>query len=802
MATQKPDLADVSRRFLNMLLREREVRPRAHLIAERAAAVVPDGAAVVYLLETLDDSPYWVAKALIGDIHMEEAFAPFESGALGVLGAERKPVLRQSANLVREDYAHLHTSRTVVSLACVPIPNDEELIGAIEVLSFSGAVDRDDVTQLMEIAEQAGAAFVSARAYEDERNTHLSSISRLAQLYDLEKVFNSTLEMDALLPIIASKFREVLDVQAVNIWMVKDDSELLLMSQAGEDPTVSEGAALRAGEGLVSEVSDSGEAKFTADPADPYLVQRNAGLEEPRIFSLMAAPLMVKEEEVGVVEVLNKQNGIPFDDDDLFFLISVAETAAAALNNAALLQAERKVEILETLVKVSTEITSTLNLDRVLHAVVTMPSAVVGYERAAIALEERGKLRLRAVSGMDEVQAGDPDVERLRELLDWVSISSGPLHISQHENEINADREETRAKFERYFAESGMRGFYALPLADDEGRVGVLCFESSDPDFLSEAHTEMIRVLAGQATVALRNASLYTEVPFIGVLEPFLQKKQKFLAMEKRRRALLLVVCAAAVLFLAVFPIPMRVDGDAVVEPLRSSQVQPAVGGVISKVYVHEGEHVSQGQILADLQDWPFRAALAVAQAKFETANLEMSRALAANEGTEAGMQRVQADYWGSEVERARRRLESTHLRTMINGWVATPHIEEFVGRAVKAGDTVVEVADNSETLVDVAIPEQDVNLLRVGESGALKLDSSPTRTFHGKVSIVSPKAEAQGDDRFFYARVTVPNPAGRLLAGMHGRGKLYVGWRPVGYVLFRRPAMWIYSKLWSWFGW
>jgi len=516
----------------------------------------------------------------------------------------------------------------------------------------------------------------------------------------------------------------------------------------------------------------------------------------------MAAPLMVKEEEVGVVEVLNKQNGIPFDDDDLFFLISVAETAAAALNNAALLQAERKVEILETLVKVSTEITSTLNLDRVLHAVVTMPSAVVGYERAAIALEERGKLRLRAVSGMDEVQAGDPDVERLRELLDWVSISSGPLHISQHENEINADREETRAKFERYFAESGMRGFYALPLADDEGRVGVLCFESSDPDFLSEAHTEMIRVLAGQATVALRNASLYTEVPFIGVLEPFLQKKQKFLAMEKRRRALLLVVCAAAVLFLAVFPIPMRVDGDAVVEPLRSSQVQPAVGGVISKVYVHEGEHVSQGQILADLQDWPFRAALAVAQAKFETANLEMSRALAANEGTEAGMQRVQADYWGSEVERARRRLESTHLRTMINGWVATPHIEEFVGRAVKAGDTVVEVADNSETLVDVAIPEQDVNLLRVGESGALKLDSSPTRTFHGKVSIVSPKAEAQGDDRFFYARVTVPNPAGRLLAGMHGRGKLYVGWRPVGYVLFRRPAMWIYSKLWSWFGW
>ena len=81
-----------------------------------------------------------------------------------------------------------------------------------------------------------------------------------------------------------------------------------------------------------------------------------------------------------------------------------------------------------------------------------------------------------------------------------------------------------------------MRGFYAVPLADDEGRVGILSFESSDPDCLTSAHLEMIKVLASQATVALRNASLYKEVPFIGVLQPFFQRKRKFLALEKHRR--------------------------------------------------------------------------------------------------------------------------------------------------------------------------------------------------------------------------------------------------------------------------
>jgi hypothetical protein len=49
---------------------------------------------------------------------------------------------------------------------------------------------------------------------------------------------------------------------------------------------------------------------------------------------------------------------------------------------------------------------------------------------------------------------------------------------------------------------------------------------------------------------------------------------------------------------------------------------------------------------------------------------------------------------------------------------------------------------------------------------------------------------------------VEVPNPGNLMRAGMRGRAKLAVGWRPVGYVLFRRPFMWVYAKLWSWFGW
>ena len=123
--------------------------------------------------------------------------------------------------------------------------------------------------------------------------------------------------------------------------------------------------------------------------------------------------------------------GLQFDDDDLFTLVQVSGSAAQALHNASLLEAERKVEILQTLVQVSGEITSTLNLERVLRAVVNGPGAVVPYERAAIALEQRGRLQLKAISGMEQINPDDPDVSRLREMLQWASLLNEEIFVTQ-----------------------------------------------------------------------------------------------------------------------------------------------------------------------------------------------------------------------------------------------------------------------------------------------------------------------------------------------------------------------------------
>ena len=142
----------------------------------------------------------------------------------------------------------------------------------------------------------------------------------------------------------------------------------------------------------------------------------------------------------------------------------------------------------------------------------------------------------------------------------------------------------------------------------------------------------------------------------------------------------------AGALFLVLCPLPLRVDGDATVAPAHTAQVMPEVEGIVKAVYVREGSRVKAGQVLAQLEPWNYEAGLAAARAKYQTALSEMNRALAANDGTEAGIHQVQADYWVAELKRAQERLDRTQLRSPIDGVVATPHLENLLGETPRPG--------------------------------------------------------------------------------------------------------------------
>jgi multidrug resistance efflux pump/GAF domain-containing protein len=785
------------------LLATPEVAARAALLADAVRMALPGSACALYSLRS---SAFWIALGVSDEISVVDPSIPATAPLFAPLLESPRPTAYSAGQLAREDYAHIHVVRTIRSIGYLPLLREQELVGTFEIVGFSDPLTEAALQSIEGLAQLAVTALGSAEQYEEQRQNLLDSIHRLTQLYDLEKSLNETLDFEPLLELIPPKIAAMLPCQAIHLWMF-DGGRLRLVATWGEDATTEVGATEDAGEGYVGDMAEEGVPVLINDPEDPRLATRNQRARGGQaVTDVLLVPLIEhakdgSESELGVLEAINKEGGAGFTDDDLFFMSSMSETVSSALKNASLMHAERKLEILEALVHVSSEITSTLRLDRLLQIIVNSPQSVLPFERCSIALDNRGRLQLKAVSGMATIPTGDVQVEQLGELLQWISTYDRQLLIRQHDGEPETEDAQVRAAVGKHFESSGYRALFALPLADDQGRVGLLLYESSDPDFLEVAHIEMIKVLAGQTTVAIRNALLYREVPLIGLLEPLVQRKQAFLRSDRKRQAMMLGSVAAVILLLIFCPLPLRISGTAVVAPQIIATLAAPVEGTIANVYAREGQHVSRGEVLATMDDWSWRNQLASAQAKYEAAMLAMQGDLARH-SAQAGEDRTQADFLRAEMERTRLRIANAQLRSPINGIVMTPDMQNAAGEHLNAGATFAQVLDLASARINIAVDQEDAYLVRAGQKAAIKLNSFPAQTLRGQVFSISPEAQPSADGRVFYAHVLVPNGSAELRTGMDGRAKISTGFRPAGFVLLRRPALWLWKHVWDWIGW
>lgn len=688
------------------------------------------------------------------------------------------------------------------------LPGPHGSAGVIEVLNKkSGEFTAEEAVFVEEASRLTGAALETHQELEREHHSQLGTIERLTALYDISRIFNSTLELEHLLPVVAEKIQDILGARACNIWLVDAQAqEVYFSQQAGEDPTTQEGTRAPLGEGLVGEVAKQGEARLVADASEePLLEARREEAEEFEIESVMCVPLLKEEQVLAVVEVVNKRDGTPFDEDDLFFLTSLGEQAAIALNNANLLEAERKVHELDALLAISKEITSTLNLDHVLTTVVHQAATVVPFERCVIGLFDRNRFVLGAVSGETTVPQ-NREMDELRSLLEWVAEQPGAVRADASEEGWQVSPEEGRARLVSYLETHEVHGFYALPLQDDQGTVGVLALLSREAEFLSENHLEVLSILANQTTVAIRNARLYQEVPLMSLWQPLVERKQKLQAIPYGRWLEIGWRVGLVALLLVVIPWKMRFGVNATVVPADRRVVSAETEGIVESVLVHEGDQVARGAVLAQIDDGDNRVRLEQAEADLALARRRLAEADAGRDLAGVSQARLRLEQHEAEVALYRYKVEKAKLLAPIDGVVVTPKVEEKVGQRLRVGDTFCEVVEQDRLAVEMNVPEGDVDLIEPGVGVAIKLNTFPTHTLRGKVERVSAKTITAEEKQFFVVRAVFPNPEKKVRPGMVGRAKITAvggwfesGWYPVGYVFLRAPARWVWRKAWAW---
>jgi len=703
------------------------------------------------------------------------------------------------------------TRDRIRSALYAPVTGASGCTGVIEALNKrAGEFSAADLHFLEEAARLAGQALDNLAAMESERSSQLVTLERLTALYDLGRTFTSTLELDQLMPIVAGKIRDILGASACNLWLVDTEaSQLYVAKQAGDDPSVEEGSRAPLNEGLFAEIIQQATPKLIESAGKDENLEERQKAAEFEIDSWMAAPLRKEDEVLGVVEIVNKSDGSAFDEDDLFFLSSISEQAAVALHNANLLEAERKVNALDALLKISKEITSTLDLDHVLTTVVHQASSVVPFDKCVIGFFDRGRFVLGAVSGETEVPKSR-EMDDLQSRLEWVSTQEQPIWADLYEDGWHVDPEESRAQFVSFLQAHEYNGLYALPLRDDQGTLGAMALLSNDADFLNAANKETLGILANQTTVAIRNAQLYQQVPLANLLQPLAQRKEKLLAAVPQGRWRQYLERAALIaLLLTVVPWPMRVGTDATVVPAEKRVVSSIPGGVVERIFVHEGDLVQPGQPLAQLDANEDRVRLAQAEAALAQARRDLAEAEFHNDPSVAGQAKIRADLHEAEVRLEQQRISDAELRAPIGGIVVTPKIEERVGTMVHPGEGFCEIVEQDRMAAEMSVPETDLPLLSIGNPVALKLNAFPAVTFKGMVERIGAQTKAEAGDQYFLVRAVFDNLGARARDGMVGRARVrsvggwfQSGWYPIGFVIFRAPFRWLWQKAWSWSPW
>ncbi len=595
-------------------------------------------------------------------------------------------------------------------------------------------------------------------------------LGQLRLLWEISQEFNSSLDLQVLLPQVFHRVLGALRASAGSLWVAEGDQLRCVLAQGGAGARMV-GATMPVGTGFVGDVASRQKTTVVTHALQDPRFEAGAAAtgEREAMESVMATAMVAGGVTVGAIQVADKDGGrAVFDAADRSLLEGLAAAAATAIRNARLLEAEKRVGGLANLLEISREISSTLDLDRVLRTVVNAAARELAFDRGAVGIFEKGSFELRAIAGQEQFDPDDSAVRDLGVRAEWAAGRGETFYLTDREDPVTDAERTFLVIFADDLAKDDVRSGLYLPLADEEGTLGVLALEAHRTDFATPAQQELAGILAAQTAVAIRNAQLYQQVPLAETLGGLAAKRRALFALPKRRLQVIGAAVAVTLALLTLVRWPLRVGGaEPRFRPLQRAEVRAFAPGVVEQVLVREGTVVERGAPLAVLRNPDLRAGRAAAEAEAQVAEREAARARSGGDAATARLELVRSEAYRREAELLGTQVDALVRRAPVGGVVLTARPEELVGRQLDAGAELVVVGRLDTLELDLTVAQRDINRVRPGQEVRLRVDAMPQRTFRGRVTTVGAlPVEGDGDPRY-PVRALVPNPTGELRPGM-----------------------------------
>ena len=176
-------------------------------------------------------------------------------------------------------------------------------------------------------------------------------------------------------------------------------------------------------------------------------------------------------------------------------------------------------------------------------------------------------------------------------------------------------------------------------------------------------------------------------------------------------------------------------------EAERHVDVVSRTQGLVKTILVEEGDRVTEGQPLAQLDTDALELTLREREVNMNSleSNYKRSQELVEQEllsSQEFEQTKFQYEAAATQYESAKLQLEYATVRSPFSGIITDRLVE--VGNLVNANDVVFRTADLDPLLARIYVPEKDIGQVRPGQSVRINVEGSD-QTHTGRVSLISP---------------------------------------------------------------
>jgi GAF domain-containing protein len=391
----------------------------------------------------------------------------------------------------------------IVTYLGLPIKARDRVLGVLTLNTETARrYDDEEIAYLASFADRAALALERARLREDlEERLH-----RTDTLAGLNRLITSSLDLGVILDQITRAAARLTSADLVVVFTA-DEIRQSLEARAISDPALWDeypARMVRFDEGAEGEAIRSRRTINVADlDADPRT--RAAGwFRDHGLRSGIAVPIIHGDVAIGVLSLASRKPFAGHPEDDAL-LQTFVDQAAIAITHARLYAAGQvRIERLQTVTRLNRLVSSSLDLDHVLHEITQAAAQLAGTAACFwVASPDTRTLRLVAFSDRTlEVDWPVPSLPFDVGALGWVARYGRVVNVP----DVFSDG---RFVALDWWRTHGLRSFFGLPVMLDGVFLGILALNGHEPFRFDADDERLLGAFVDQGAVAIRNASLF-----------------------------------------------------------------------------------------------------------------------------------------------------------------------------------------------------------------------------------------------------------------------------------------------------